>query len=280
MRFSCGIFFFCLLFNAHCWGQFLWKITSPAHPQPSYLFGTIHVDDERIRKFADMAMEKISEVDVFAQENIRTDSTYELLLQKYLFMPGDTTLADFFPVDKTCMIRRELARKLGSVSHYAERMRPFFIHLLLAEQAGIKTSNNVSLENYLMQKALSAKKQLVGLQTIDQQFAFVFKIPLHEQAQVLWEELNRIPSEEENNMLVQLYLNHDLEGLYQKIVEHLPEVYANYLLGERNRQMTLAIRKLIAQRQTFVAIGAAHLGGKQGIIQHLKNAGYRLEALD
>ena len=64
-------------------------------------------------------------------------------------------------------------------------------------------------------------------------------------------------------------------------MEVTPELikYENIFLNERNLKWIPVIESLIKAKPTFVAVGAAHLGGEMGVLKLLKNQGYTLKQL-
>lgn len=56
--------------------------------------------------------------------------------------------------------------------------------------------------------------------------------------------------------------------------------YLHYFLHERNRIMTVGIDSLAKQKSIFIGIGAAHLPGKKGVVQMLKDLGYSMRPVE
>ena len=54
----------------------------------------------------------------------------------------------------------------------------------------------------------------------------------------------------------------------------MSERASQILVNERNRRWVKVISKLIERNSTFIAVGAGHLPGKQGVIQLLQHKGY------
>ena len=52
------------------------------------------------------------------------------------------------------------------------------------------------------------------------------------------------------------------------------------LLDERNQKMADRIIRLYEQDSTFVAIGALHLPGEQGVLRLLEQRGYRVTPVE
>src|SRR6478735_3683509 len=63
--------------------QLLWKVTGNGLSKPSYLFGTMHLQDKRVYDFSDSVLIKLKECPSFAME-ITPDS-----MLQYLFVEMD-----------------------------------------------------------------------------------------------------------------------------------------------------------------------------------------------
>jgi hypothetical protein len=265
--------------NNCCPAQLLWKISGNGMKKNSYLFGTIHVGDERVMKLSEKTLKKIKEVDVFAGELKFNDQEMMKILD-HLFMSNDTTLTDLFDESQMIFIRERLKEKLGTISFYMERMKPFFIGILLSEQ-NLNNIDKTFLDKFLQEYAQKEKKEVIGLESVEEQLSVATQIPLKEQAQVFWQQIHS--SDEElkklNEEMIQLYLAHDSNGLYQYCKKDIPLSYQKILLDNRNVIMTHRIRRILESKTLFVAIGVAHLEGENGVIQLLRNAGYKVKGI-
>ena len=76
--------------------------------------------------------------------------------------------------------------------------------------------------------------------------------------------------------MAQIYISEDIEALYgymDEYMNHDVELMAKFL-DERNNNWIPEIAKMSKDVSTFYGVGAGHLGGKQGVINLLKKAGY------
>ena len=70
----------------------------------------------------------------------------------------------------------------------------------------------------------------------------------------------------------------ELEGntearFFEKQIANFEDVFLN----NRNQSWIPVIEDLIKKQPTFIAVGAAHLGGNKGVISLLKSKGYIVE---
>ena len=81
--------------------------------------------------------------------------------------------------------------------------------------------------------------------------------------------------------MVDMYLNEDIEGM-QAMFENEDDGMAEYedvLLVNRNRNWIPIMEGMMKEKPTFFAVGAGHLGGKNGVIKLLRKEGYTLKPL-
>ena len=92
-------------------------------------------------------------------------------------------------------------------------------------------------------------------------------------------EENKILIECDN--LVKIYKTKDLEKVYEEVKKSTTEYkkFDKVLIDDRNANWIPKIEKLIKEKKCFVAVGAAHLGGKYGVIKLLKDKGYKLKPI-
>ena len=80
--------------------------------------------------------------------------------------------------------------------------------------------------------------------------------------------------------LVELYHQEDIKKLNKASVE-LSDMqdFEAALLTKRNQNWIPLIETFIKEKSSFIAVGAAHLAGDEGVIKLLKEAGYKLTPL-
>ncbi|HKL02819.1 MAG TPA: TraB/GumN family protein, partial [Cryomorphaceae bacterium] len=77
--------------------------------------------------------------------------------------------------------------------------------------------------------------------------------------------------------LINAYRAEDLPVLHKLILEEMnsPREEA-FLLSDRNQSWILPLREVMNQHQAFIAVGAGHLAGESGVINLLRESGYRV----
>lgn len=102
-------------------------------------------------------------------------------------------------------------------------------------------------------------------------------IPYADQAKMLVTLMDSLPqARQEFSKMVEVYKKQDLAGLYSMTLESDFEMenQQEVLLTSRNKRWIPIIEKQVAEKPTFVAVGAAHLGGEEGVIALLRKQGF------
>jgi uncharacterized protein YbaP (TraB family) len=153
-------------------------------------------------------------------------------------------------------------------------MKPFVL-----VQIGVQAMMNAHSKSYemdLMSKAGANKQPVRGLESMESQFAIFDNMKPEVLTEMIMEGI-RHPEKaaETQQQLVALYVAKDVEGLAKLIVESEDIAgSAEELLYRRNRNWIPVMTDYMKTQSCFFAVGAGHLGGDQGVIQLLKDAGY------
>jgi len=146
------------------------------------------------------------------------------------------------------------------------------------------TETGQFLDLVLYQRAQSLKKEVAGLETIREQMDLFDTLSEDEQINLLRDALNNLDQLPTIfQALLDHYLKQDLQGLVE-INQQLLDSSASELadrfqvkaVDERNFRMVERLVAPLAQGGAFVAVGALHLPGEQGMLRMLERRGYRI----
>jgi uncharacterized protein YbaP (TraB family) len=140
----------------------------------------------------------------------------------------------------------------------------------------------------LMGEARRKVMALHGLETYDEQIALFGDMSAAEQVVLVSDLLNdHARVDVEFGRMVAIYLAGDLEAIMAEAADwsgtadvEAAERFRRRLLDDRNRIMVARMIPLMQDGATFVAVGAAHLGGEMGILALLAERGFTLTRLD
>jgi len=252
-----------------------WKLQAP-NGKISYVFGTMHSDDRRINDFAPAVTKALTEADVFMMEVLppREPSIF--------LMPEDRTLAEML-TEKEFDKVRELADFHSMHIEAAMRMKPWLLAVVFDLP---KPQTPYAQDVQLYTLAQDKSKDVLGLENANDHFSALDSFTMEEQLVMLRAVLKRSQKQKERDFesLIKAYLNGDpakIAALDDKITGGIlpKELWTRMrtkLLDERNARMAERIASLASERSLFVAVGASHLAGDNGLITQLKAAGYQL----
>jgi uncharacterized protein len=269
----------------------MWEISGNGITKPSYLFGTIHrtcvdrlVLKPKQKKVLDQVQQLYLEIDI-------TDSSVVLAATAGTLLPGGQSLKDVMTAQEYRKVKKFFAKEMKDVPFWAiSNLRPM---LLTGMVSGVADSCQTSSWEIMLGK-LARKKNLaiMGLETAQEQLAVFDRMPMREQVKQLIESIDHRQKVKKQGIkdyqdLQSAYKNQDiakLHGLVSKGVESgvseaAHQQFLSALLDERNQKWIPIISRVVQEKPTFFGVGAGHLGGQQGVISLLRNAGYTLQPI-
>jgi hypothetical protein len=143
-------------------------------------------------------------------------------------------------------------------------------------------------DEWLQREARRQGKALHGLETYDEQIALFADMNDAEQVALMSDLLHdHARVDAVFGRMLAVYLAGDLEAIMAEAVDwsgtadgEAAERFNRRLLDDRNRNMVARMTPLMQDGPTFVAVGAAHLGGEAGILALLAEQGFTLTRLD
>ncbi len=257
----------------------LWKVTGGGLQKPSYLFGTIHLicpDDYLWTKAMQQAYQQAEQV---AFELDMDDPTMQAQMATSMAMEPGKTLRDYYTPEDYDSLSKTLKAQTGLPVEMLEGMKPFAVMSILLLKT-ISCTLPDSYEGNIMKLAHKDKKEIVGLESVEDQVALFDQMNADTLASLLLEMAGETDSlKSQYNELLQAYKAQDLPAMYALTLA-APDFRAHLdaLLFDRNKKWIPSITRLASERSTFIAVGAGHLWGEMGVISLLRQAGYTVEA--
>jgi uncharacterized protein YbaP (TraB family) len=251
----------------------LWKITGNTLSSPSYLYGTIHIKDKRVFEWQEAVYARLGECSNYAGE---LDLNMENIMKAagYMLLPEGQTLHDRFSAEEYDLVKDAVKSCSGYELALLDKLKPIS---LVALCFSVKSAEELeaTVDELLYKKAVEGGKQIIGLETVEEQVVLLDKIP---DSYVLEYFRNLDEQEKEFNNLIRFYRNADLDSLWLMMQdEESGSMLNDEMIRVRNHRMTERILPLIRKQSTFIAIGSGHLPGNEGIIALLRNEGYVVE---
>ena len=248
--------------------------------QPSYLYGSIHIQDARVFAFdSTVVLGTLQTCDAFAME-ILMDEIDPMELKKSQFMPKGKLLsktmkpADFAKLDSVCKA------KLGITAYFVNGYKPFFLSSAL-QQADMAKDKEDALDVYFLKKARAAGKNCYGVEQYQDQIAAIDAISLKEQIKMLVESLEMTEQDSvqsEFEELLNAYLTYNFDKMLELSNDpSMPKKFNKVFLIDRNVGMADHFAEIARKESLFCVVGAAHLAGDKGVPALLRKKGYTVE---
>ena len=253
----------------------LWKIEGKNLTQPSYLYGTIHLICPSDFVLTDTLKGCLKQTEQLTLEIDMDDPGMMMAMMKSMAMREGKQLKDLLAAKDYDRLNAYFKDSVGMNIAPFERAKPFMLMSVLLNR--VLTCQPQSYEMSLMGLAKKQKSEVVGLETVEEQMAVFDSIPYTDQAKMLVTLMDSLPqARKEFGKMVEVYKKQDLAGLYNMTLESSFEMENQQavLLTDRNKRWIPIIGKQVAEKPTFVAVGAAHLGGEEGVIALLRKEGF------
>jgi uncharacterized protein len=160
------------------------------------------------------------------------------------------------------------------------RYRPWLIDILITSPP--PEYYGLGIESFLLKRAVANSKPVFGLESLrEHNQVFVGLNDRESEALLLITFINAVQTSSGLN-LVDLWRRGDADMLARLTYDAYRDLpsFGERLLSARNRNWLPKIEKYLGSGQTyFVIVGAAHMGGPDGLLSLLRARGYRIEQL-
>lgn len=254
----------------------LWEITGKGIKHPSYLYGTIHIQDKRVFSYDKIVEDKINECKAYAMEILMDDVKPEVA-QAAVIMENQS-LDKLLSKEDYTLLDSVFKAKTGTGIALYKKMKPFFIMSQLM-QSDMNQDMELALDLHFLDIAKKNGKKTLGIEDFEDQIGAVDKLPLEAQCEMLMESIKN-PSDESDKFdeMLAAYLNAELTTLMILINDTtMPAVFNDEFIVKRNIKMANNIAKFAKKQSSFCAIGAAHLPGSDGVIELLRSKGLEVK---
>jgi uncharacterized protein YbaP (TraB family) len=257
----------------------LWKISGNGLEKPSYLYGTFHLLCPEQLQLQEILKKALSESDRLVLELDFDNPEVMTTVQKGMVFLDGTSARDYLSEEEYDLVASFFTTQLQVPFDQISFVKPFFLSAM--SLFFYLDCQPESLEMKLTELAGGYQIEVQGIETVEEQLGFIEDIPLEDQKKML---LEVVESREEmkamTDQMVQTYLKGDLDGLQSILDEYMSGEYAEMnegLVTGRNKSWISKIEELARESPSFIAVGAGHLPGKEGVIQLLKSSGFTVE---
>lgn len=259
----------------------LFRIDAPGKP-PSWVFGTMHSNDARVTRIPAVVRDALAGSRRLAPEILLSQADAPEFFAAAQF-DDQRRLADYFDAATLAEVRAALGGELPPPEVF-ERLKPWAVMMRLAQApAG---GGGPTLDEILVADARSHRLNVIGLELPEEQVAALDTIPVASQvALVRWMLAHRADLPARHEKTVEAWLARDLARLAAlaaapgradpAMAPHFAELSRHVVV---NRSVQFAHRLFIPLRGggVFVAVGALHLYGPEGLLALIRAQGYRV----
>ena len=273
-----------------------WKIEKPGL-KPSWLLGTMHVTDPRVLNLPPRAQEAHDGADTIVIESDEIldekKATASLLMRPDLMMFTDGTTIEklLSPEDYTRL--EDGLKQRGIPLSAVSRMRPWMIASAVALPAcemARKAKGVQFLDQKIAADAAAEGKQVKGLETLAEQLQAMAELPTEFHLKSLIETLELgAKMNDVVETMTDIYLSGDIGMTMPMLKTVTPEgseedsdyaAFEQRIILDRNKVMAERAVPILANGNVFMAVGALHLPGKEGVIELLRQQGFTVTAVN
>ncbi|TDW96532.1 TraB/GumN family protein [Dinghuibacter silviterrae] len=256
----------------------LWEISGRGLLHPSYLFGTIHMicpDDFFLTPAMKSTFEKAHTV--YLEINLDDPSAPMKLMGMIQYKDG-RKLSDFFDSADYKDLGRFVKDSMKMDVHFFEKFKPLMLYSMMSAKM-LPCAKEQAYETEFVEMARDRNKPIRGLETMEEQVSIFDSIPGKIQAGMIMDMVRHYDSQKlDFHRMVAFYKAQEVDSLYQMLQESPDtKIDQDLLLNRRNRKWVPLIGAAIRQGPCFIAVGAGHLGGPQGLLSLLRRQGYTVK---
>jgi uncharacterized protein YbaP (TraB family) len=273
---SCGV---CVA-QAPTEKSLLWELTKPGQAKPSYLFGTIHLICPADFSLSDSLKSAILKTEQLALEIDMDDPAMMMTMMKSMNMREGNELKKLVSDSEYNKLNQFYKDSVGMGIAMFEKAKPFVLMGPLFN--AVLACQPQSYETSLMELAKKQQAEVIGIEALEEQMAIFDSIPYKDQAKMIVTLIDNLPkARKEFKDLVTLYKSQNIDELYKLTMksEFGMEGNQDIMLFDRNKKWIPRIEKIVSDKPTFLAVGAAHLGGPKGVIALLRKQGYKVRPI-
>ena len=253
-----------------------WKVTKDGEVV-GHILGTIHSNDERVTRIADTVLQTFDDSNGYAIEAFPGSDLWNPYhgfqsIRGRMMLPRGTSLADVAGEDVAGQVYEILKRNQVD-DDFARNIKPWAaIHSVSIRSEHI----GPIIDQKLLDLAVIQDKDLYQIESAEELLASFYGMPMDSQVSLLKDKLRAYPGLRDTmESIIQAYQREDLQEMMDLSIgfidkdrekkEHL-EAYLKHAINDRSIVMAHYMQEPFRDRNAFVAVGALHLYGKDGVL--------------
>ena len=272
----------CLTSNA----QLVWKISGNGIQKPSYILGTHHgcpftyCDSiPGLMKAFDKVDNIIGEINMIEFAEMSPERMQKM--QAMMMMPADTSLLSLFSTEEAAKVNEWLGKKMEASLEMLSVMKPMTIMVTVQNKEMMEVIPEIAtmttIDKYMQTLGQRKGKTIGELETADYQMELLYGNSLEEQADALLEMIDHGDSKGLLQQLTNAYKSQNLDTLWKVFQEQMTGYEYDAIVKVRNLNWEKQMKELLPKQTTLFVVGAGHLPGEYGMINLLREAGYKVK---
>ena len=254
-----------------------------------HIFGTFHSNDERVMNLLPVIKKTLIASSSFSMEAFpgaryfNPHWGFKNILDD-MMLPNSQTLSDLVGKKTYDRIEKLLKEKKVS-SERIPRLRPWAaMNELGTRKFHVQQKRGDIMDHVLYELAASHMSDLYQVETLEELMAAYYDFPIDAQIGLLRDRLEAYDSLPEiSEMMTEAYLREDLRKMLElstrfiskeSSMKSYDKIYLKHVLNIRNIVMAHYMLAPLRRKSAFIAIGALHLYGDEGILSLLEGYGY------
>ena len=262
----------------------LFRVRAPNGAATIYLLGSVHLlspDAAKLPAVVDTAFNK-ARIVAFETSLDTVQMRAQEIMTRARYSNGSTLRSSLSPAGAAKA--DSLLKGYGLSLDQLNQFKPWFVSMMMSQLVMMKANfqPQYGVDIQLNARAKAAKKPVIGLEAVDFQLGLFDSITPQDQEKML------IEGDSPDSTMKQLMFIKDawVEGSTAKLDSLLnsrmgagTSLFAT-LVTDRNKNWVPKIEQLLhGKDDVLVVVGAAHLVGKEGVLELLKAKGYSVEQM-
>jgi len=274
----------------------LWRLERPGE-KPSFLFGTMHMTDARVTTLPPAAQKAYDGADTIIIETTEVLDKGKMMAAiaaepGLMMFTDNTTLSSLLSPEDAAVLNKGLDAR-GIPPATVARMKPWILSAMVALPAcevARQAAGAPVLDVKLAEDAKASGKAVEGLETVADQLRAMASLPLAFHMKGLVDTLKLGDKANDlNETMIVLYQRGEIGMFWPLFRTVLPEsaddaagyaAFEETMITSRNKVMADHAAPFLARGNAFMAVGAMHLPGPQGLVEDFRKAGYSVTAVD
>ncbi|WEK68625.1 MAG: TraB/GumN family protein [Candidatus Chryseobacterium colombiense] len=255
----------------------LWEVTGNGLSKPSYIAGTFHIMCSKDFEMKPKVLKALEKSESFVMEINYTDPKEMTALQK--MFKSDKKLSDQLNPGEANELDKILANYGTNLKNMDNSSSQALYALISMKAVPCPSTEIKSYELELMQAALKNKKNISGLEKVEDQLTSINK------AYELKDVIQQLKMGKEYETLLQgmisAFKKEDLQTVNNlfKNDKFMNSKQEKAMLTDRNKNWAEKMPEMMKKESSLFAVGGAHLMGDNGIIKLLRAKGYTVKPI-